>query len=94
MRDIKFVSYDGKYPSLCSGTLVLSVDGKDVSEKYCLISGGDWYINKTDEGVSKGDWKLDTIYSFKDMHFTDEEVKYIEKLVNENVKKGCCGGCI
>lgn len=39
MRDIKFVSYNGIFPNLCSGTLVLSVDGNTVSEKYCLVSG-------------------------------------------------------
>ena len=27
---IKFVSYDGKYPNLCSGVLTLNIEGKDV----------------------------------------------------------------
>lgn len=33
---IKFISYDGKYPNFCSGTLILEVDGK----KRALCSGG------------------------------------------------------
>lgn len=41
MYRVKFVSYDGEYPNLCSGTLVLNVDGKDVTfPKYCLSSCG------------------------------------------------------
>ena len=28
---IKFISYDGAYPNLCSGTLVVEIDGKRVS---------------------------------------------------------------
>ena len=29
MEHVKFVSYDGKWPNLCTGTLVLNIDGKD-----------------------------------------------------------------
>jgi hypothetical protein len=28
---IEFVSYNGKYPNLCSGKLVVKIDGKEVS---------------------------------------------------------------
>lgn len=28
---IEFVSYDGKYPQLCNGKLVVKIDGKEIS---------------------------------------------------------------
>lgn len=28
--NVEFVSYDGKYPNLCSGVLVLKIDGEEV----------------------------------------------------------------
>ena len=28
---VEFVSYSGRYPNLCSGTLVLRIDGKTVT---------------------------------------------------------------
>jgi hypothetical protein len=34
MKNIKFVSYDGAYPNLCSGRLVVEIDGKEVSFGY------------------------------------------------------------
>ena len=38
---LKFISYDGEYPNLCSGTLILNLNGKDVVfPNYCLSSGG------------------------------------------------------
>ena len=42
MKDrLKFISYDGKFPNLCSGTLVMNLDGKDITfSSYCLSSGG------------------------------------------------------
>ena len=31
MNKIEFVSYNGRYPNLCSGTLVVEIDGKKVT---------------------------------------------------------------
>lgn len=36
---VEFVSYDGDFPNLCSGTLVLRIDGEKVTfPKYCMCS--------------------------------------------------------
>jgi len=40
VRDIEFVSYDGKWPCLCMGTLTLKIEGKKVQMKGGLCSGG------------------------------------------------------
>lgn len=84
---VEFVSYDGKYPNLCSGTLVLKIDGEIVKfPKYCMDSGGscDWRSGIVTEG-------------FWDVHVPPEYSKYTQEIldvVNENVPYGCCGGCI
>ena len=84
MRNIKFVSYDGDYPNLCSGILVLDIDGDEVRFENCLSSGGDVYFNDHwEETVLSGEW---TLRSDKFKNFT--------KLVNENIEHGCCGGCV
>lgn len=31
MANIEFVSYDGTYPTLCSGKLIVKIDGKEIS---------------------------------------------------------------
>ena len=103
MRDIEFVSYDGKYPNLCSGTLVLKIDGQDHSFKRCLHSGGEVYHDDNwNWTVNHGDWEFDpedaTIDNgktkLKDINFSPSEIKWINMIVNENVEHGCCGGCI
>lgn len=88
---LKFKSYNGKYPNLCSGTLIMELDGKEIIfPEYCLISGG--YVrfdNNWTEDIGKGEW---TIYDFpKD--FPEELKDKAEELVNENIERGCCGGC-
>ena len=85
---IKFISYDGEYPNLCSGTLVLEVDGVERSARHALVSTG--CINWEDDTVVKGDWAL-SIYTPQWMWDRKEEVLAV---VNANVRKGCCGGCI
>lgn len=60
MKSIKFVSYDGEWPHLCSGTLVLNIDGKDFSFSQVLSSGGHiWFSDDwSQSGVEQGPWKL------------------------------------
>lgn len=95
MRNIQFISYDGQFPCLCGGTLILNVDGIEVSDKYCLHSGGNAYITKEgDELVQRGLWTVDFERSFVGMDFSEEEQRLITDLVNQNVRHGCCGGCI
>lgn len=31
MPQVKFISYSGEYPNLCSGKLVVQIDGKEIS---------------------------------------------------------------
>ena len=39
MEHVKFVSYDGEYPNLCTGTLVLNIDGTDYSFGFTTVPG-------------------------------------------------------
>jgi hypothetical protein len=90
---IEFVSYDGKYPNLCSGQLVMRVNGVDVKfPKYCLHSGGSVWLSNgySEEHVEKGEW---TIAKWPE-DFPKELKGAAKDLVNQNIPKGCCGGCV
>lgn len=93
MANIKFISYDGRYPNLCSGTLVLNIDGEDVKfPRYCLSSGG--YV------CFDGDWNADVGYGpwSIDEWAIPEKYKHLQleilEVINENIPWGCCGGCV
>ena len=103
MKEIEFISYDGKYPNLCSGTLKLKIDGKEHTFLYCLSSGGTDYSDEDwNWTVERGEWTFDPKFSIidhgksksEDFNFTPEEIELINNLVNQNVEQGCCGGCI
>lgn len=85
--NVKFVSYDGKYPNLCNGTLVLEVCGKIYTwDKYSsfLGSGGNAF-----EGF-RGEWEVDY------PQIPDEIKKFateIDVCINKHIEFGCCGGC-
>lgn len=98
---VKFISYTGKYPCLCSGILTLEIDGKEVSFGYeypaqfhkllppFWESGGstDWHNNR----VTTGKWIIDVD------ELPNEYKKYaaeIDYVFNKNVAHGCCGGCL
>lgn len=86
-KKIEFVSYDGRYPNLCGGTLVLRLGSKEYSMDYVLSSGGGCYCG----GVERGCWEI------KEYALPEELLPYIDEIkevVNENVEHGCCGGCL
>lgn len=87
---VEFVSYDGDFPNLCRGTLVLRIDGEEVEfPKYCMRSGGTvWFDDECGEHVESGEWSVNVPAKYANLK--DE----IERCVNENVEYGCCGGCV
>lgn len=87
---VKFISYNGSYPNLCSGALIIEIDGVIHKLKNgCLSSGGDvWFDNNSEEHVDSGLWSVTVPNAL--IQYKSE----IEKLANENVQLGCCGGCV
>ncbi len=94
MKNIRFVSYTGKYPEYCSGVLTLMINGKEVrfghnfSDPHWNTDGNHisfWY-----PGNNGGEWKIDPEQiPEKYRQFSSE----IDHVFNTNVKHGCCGGC-
>lgn len=87
---VEFVSYDGKYPNLCSGLLVLKINGQ-IRElpRYCLRSGGNAYFdNDWLEHIETGRWSIDLPKDLEPLR------KEIEECINDNIPHGCCGGCL
>jgi hypothetical protein len=90
--ELTFVSYDGGYPNLCSGELVLAIDGVPIAfPSYSLCSGGSvWFTDDWEEQVESGEWSI-TDYP---EGFPEELKARAVELVNEYVRQGCCGGCV
>lgn len=87
---VKFISYDGKFPSLCCGTLILEIDGEKVKfPKFCMQSGGYAGCDEnSEEYIEYGEWSVKVPKEY------EQYKQEIEAVVNKNVEKGCCGGCI
>lgn len=91
MSKIEFIAYDGGYPNLCHGNLILKIDGNLVEFNNVLESGGQVGFDENwEEYVLPGDWSVD-LSLYPEYEKYEEE---ITRLVNANVRKGCCGGCI
>lgn len=94
MVNVEFISYDGAYPDLCSGKLIISIngirhfisDGLNSSKEVSLSVIPDYYADIHKE---KGKW-----WSVDVPKELEQYKKEIEKVVNDNVQQGCCGGCI
>lgn len=87
---VEFVSYDGSFPNLCSGTLVLRIDGRERTfPPGSMISGGRvWFDTDWSEHVENGLWRVEMPQDLESYR------REIEECVNANVPHGCCGGCV
>ena len=91
--ELEFVSYNGGYPNLCSGKLIMKLNGKRIEfPDYCLRSGGSWYFTNgySEEHVEEGEWEIEEFPK----NFPEELKEKANELVNNNVPFGCCGGCL
>lgn len=101
---VKFVSYDGKWPNLCSGTLVLNIDSKDYSFGYSYGKEKEpdfdckfWYSGG--EVTADKDWNFTITHNpwvIVKKWIPEQFQKYAEEIeeeFNNNVEFGCCGGC-
>lgn len=86
------IEYDGKWPCLCMGHLIVWID--DVKwdfGKYSLSSGGavlrddDWNM-----WAEEGPWN---IWDWPE-GFPEELKELVIEEVNIAIPHGCCGGCI
>lgn len=97
---VKFISYTGRFPNLCSGILTLEIDGKIVTfgdsfdkskpnYRKFWHSGG--WLNCSEDEAYCGEWKID--YSLLPECFRKYAAE-IDKVFYVNVPCGCCGGCL
>ena len=91
MSNIK-IEYDGDYPNLCSGQLVVYIEDKQwVFPSHCLSSGGNvWFDDDWCEHVESGEWCI----SEWPEEFPEDLKPLVEQLVNDEIPFGCCGGCV
>jgi len=86
---VEFISYDGEYPTLCRGTLLVKIKETKYELKNALRSTGRvWFDKGWDDHVERGKWEVilpKTLEKFR---------KEIEGEVNANIPQGCCGGCV
>ena len=93
-QHVKFVSYTGVYPNLCSGVLTLEINGEKVAFGYGAPYRPFWCSGggcTCDYETYQGEWIIDVAeipYEYQ------KYAREIDEVFNENVSYGCCGGCI
>lgn len=96
---VKFISYTGKYPCLCVGILTLEIEGEKVTfgyeaeyQSFWSSGGSCGFLNGySDSYVNGGEWIIN------EDELPEKYQKYsmlIDRVFNENVEHGCCGGCL
>ena len=92
-KHVSFVSYSGTFPNLCSGELVLLIDGVEYKfghrSQYpsFWVSGG---------GLDEDYCPYEEPWAINENDLPEEIRKYgseIADVFNANVECGCCGGC-
>ena len=90
---LEFVKYTGEWPNLCSGELTIREGDKEwtLPAHACISGGCVWFDDGWLEHVEEGPWHIDQD------RLPDElkrRVDEISDLMNDNVRHGCCGGCV
>jgi hypothetical protein len=89
------IEYDGEYPNLCRGNLMVKIGTKDNFNVWefpydSLESGGSVHFDiDYCEHVIYGDWEV----KFPDNFPKELESRVIYE-INKKIPHGCCGGCI
>ena len=85
------IKYDGKYPCLCMGHLLVIVNGIEYDfGNYSLSSGGSVSFDEEwNSEVTEGEWSVD----FPE-NFPNDLKEEVLNRINEEIPHGCCGGCI
>jgi hypothetical protein len=87
------LAYNGSYPNLCSGSLIVwTDDGKEWQfPSYCLKSGGRvWFDKEWNDHTEHGLW---SVKEWPD-DFPDSLKSEVLDLINKDISHGCCGGCV
>ena len=86
------IEYDGAYPNLCSGKLVVTINGKRWEfPAHSLRSGGMvGFIRNGHSHVEEGDWNVREWPE----GFPEESKAGVLSKINEEIPHGCCGGCL
>lgn len=99
--DIKFVSYTGSFPNLCSGTLTLEIDkipyvfgDYDRYSRFWTSGGHVSFDNEWNECVTQGEWELLIWDRARFPEFLIGHEDELLEVFNANVSHGCCGGCV
>lgn len=96
MKTVEFVSYTGKWPSLCEGVLTLRIEGKeyvfggydDNSYDDFWLPGGQCFSTYS---ATKGPWQVNKEELPKELQKYADEIRDV---MNDNIPYGCCGGCL
>jgi len=89
------LTYDGKYPNLCAGTLCIVLVDEYSTATWdfgrCLHSCGNCYWDNVlnDWDTSDGPWTIDVWPNM----FPMEHKQLVLDAVNAQIRFGCCGGC-
>lgn len=103
---VEFVSYSGKYPSLCMGCLTVKINGETVKfgaeysdGKFVMHNNSFWSSGGScgfsggysESYCTSGEWKIDVQSIPKQYRKYASE---LDAVFNANVPYGCCGGCL
>ena len=101
--DINFISYDGAFPTLCFGTLVVALDGKKVAfgdtdtadyPAFWTSGGSVSFDENWMEKVTEGAWEMSSAVEKDYPPDIWKALPAILDVMNANVPHGCCGGCV